>query len=831
MWASALGSAADAEPEPTAPIQDDVVLPIQKLDDEITSVVASGSSMSLHATTRDVSAHEQTEDIVVGEASLVPEFRDQLAPRQRQETLDDGVNAAAHEDQAIRLEIMARGGSQDALQQARERLRKRRTVTLKLPPNPAAVLSDNGTIAAKPTEPDVEATDATSFEQLANRRPGDETHAPQVSPRSRGSGLPMRAYNDPMPPVPTHEIKPGHATRTKARHEQDPFDTVPAVDPEFELPLMDVATRRQELHDGDEFIDDDVFLPEEQLSSYELVLQRARAIRAATRTGHAQGQAGTAKTRPAQRRTNTPAPVPAPVKTAAPAPAMVRHQPVARNEPLVRQDLREASSPNEESRVAPPKTDRPVRRSPQAKPRSRFDVSMLISRSVSFYRQEPAAPATTESRTTSPFAEWNDEYDSIEEPVAPIQRRPAFSRSDESRSEEAIETDERFAERYFETFEGAYAELDEPEVYANDALLYPETVDDDAFDNTTQEQPGEPVPDARYDPPGDTPSDSYNAVRQREPYRSDLDADVAEAPGHTYDAQMGWEVDPSRTPRNDYRVRASYVEENVFAEESEGYDDASPGLVRSEIEEQTWQANAELEGVSPVAINEWSFEPQRNLDLRQDSGMDAFRARLFNKAPQTPRTSAFRSSQSDAIEPAAFSEDRVQRIQAKNADIPTASPKRSPLRSSSFEREEQPDRGDRTPEVQISPAREVRNEETGTVTYPLGERESAFDLRDVLDHQGDMLDMTPSLAPELPRSCRTCRDFRPAESGDRGWCNNAWAFTHSQMVDADDLACQSTIGCWWTPYDEVWLPEVRETAPTPRVAQMVTGSGVRKRSG
>ncbi|MGI8406735.1 MAG: hypothetical protein ACR2OE_18560, partial [Thermomicrobiales bacterium] len=138
---------------------------------------------------------------------------------------------------------------------------------------------------------------------------------------------------------------------------------------------------------------------------------------------------------------------------------------------------------------------------------------------------------------------------------------------------------------------------------------------------------------------------------------------------------------------------------------------------------------------------------------------------------------------------------------------------------------------DREPGERISQSREDVREEPGNSSYPLVKRDPTFDLRDVLDHQGDMLDMTLSLAPELPRSCRTCRDFRPSESGDRGWCNNAWAFTHSQMVDADDLACQSTIGCWWTPYDEVWLPEVRETAPTPRVAQMVTAGGTRKRSG
>jgi hypothetical protein len=59
---------------------------------------------------------------------------------------------------------------------------------------------------------------------------------------------------------------------------------------------------------------------------------------------------------------------------------------------------------------------------------------------------------------------------------------------------------------------------------------------------------------------------------------------------------------------------------------------------------------------------------------------------------------------------------------------------------------------------------------------------------------------------DLPRLCRSCRDYRPAADGQRGWCANAWAFTHRRLVHEDDLApCQSAIGDWWTPVDDVWL--------------------------
>lgn len=61
------------------------------------------------------------------------------------------------------------------------------------------------------------------------------------------------------------------------------------------------------------------------------------------------------------------------------------------------------------------------------------------------------------------------------------------------------------------------------------------------------------------------------------------------------------------------------------------------------------------------------------------------------------------------------------------------------------------------------------------------------------------------LAAHLPRICRTCRDFRPAENGDRGWCANQWAFTHRRMVDADERTpCDGVLGNWWLPVDEVW---------------------------
>lgn len=102
--------------------------------------------------------------------------------------------------------------------------------------------------------------------------------------------------------------------------------------------------------------------------------------------------------------------------------------------------------------------------------------------------------------------------------------------------------------------------------------------------------------------------------------------------------------------------------------------------------------------------------------------------------------------------------------------------------------------------------------------------EPEFDLRAVIRRQDELLDMRIQVAPDVPRACRTCRSFRWAEGGERGWCTNEWAFAHRRMVNADDLPCESSIGCWWLPADDVWLPEDDLAAlaqPTPLVDRLL----------
>jgi hypothetical protein len=76
----------------------------------------------------------------------------------------------------------------------------------------------------------------------------------------------------------------------------------------------------------------------------------------------------------------------------------------------------------------------------------------------------------------------------------------------------------------------------------------------------------------------------------------------------------------------------------------------------------------------------------------------------------------------------------------------------------------------------------------------------------------------------IPQCCGTCRDFRPAEGGERGWCNNQFAFDHRRMVQRSELACRSTIGNWWIPSDDWWQQQAdisHHGRPTPVVDDLL----------
>ncbi|MGH2559352.1 MAG: hypothetical protein ACRDJH_09825, partial [Thermomicrobiales bacterium] len=122
------------------------------------------------------------------------------------------------------------------------------------------------------------------------------------------------------------------------------------------------------------------------------------------------------------------------------------------------------------------------------------------------------------------------------------------------------------------------------------------------------------------------------------------------------------------------------------------------------------------------------------------------------------------------------------------------------------------------------------------IEAPGTEDDFAYALAGGFDEDFDIGDTAVHVAPNVPRMCRTCRDFRPADSGERGWCNNNWAFSHRRMVDADELPCESSLGCWWLPHDDIWLSTADAAAhskPTPLVDQWLNrrDGAARRRQG
>jgi hypothetical protein len=99
--------------------------------------------------------------------------------------------------------------------------------------------------------------------------------------------------------------------------------------------------------------------------------------------------------------------------------------------------------------------------------------------------------------------------------------------------------------------------------------------------------------------------------------------------------------------------------------------------------------------------------------------------------------------------------------------------------------------------------------------------------------QGTQFQAPDWFSVDLPRICRACRDFRPAAEGERGWCGNAWAFTTRRLVQPQDVApCQSAIGDWWVPVDDVWLVAADVSAhgrPTPLLDRLTATERMQRR--
>jgi hypothetical protein len=252
----------------------------------------------------------------------------------------------------------------------------------------------------------------------------------------------------------------------------------------------------------------------------------------------------------------------------------------------------------------------------------------------------------------------------------------------------------------------------------------------------------------------------------------------------------------------------------------------------------------------PDALPPYEAEPHHaasmplvNLDLERQEDLEAFRDRLFasssprDGAEATPehvsRSPITATRRQRPISPAARERYRAERTPQEQASPATfrmaeadepqheARPSKRPQRprpeAPGVQREP---RQLRPRERRIEPEELLADPEDAWYE-PMPEPE--FDVRSLIERDTELLDMTIEIAPDVPRACATCRNYRPSEQPGRGWCTNTWAFTHRQMVNETDIACDSTIGCWWLPADEeVWLTELDiASEATPRVDRLI----------
>jgi hypothetical protein len=190
-----------------------------------------------------------------------------------------------------------------------------------------------------------------------------------------------------------------------------------------------------------------------------------------------------------------------------------------------------------------------------------------------------------------------------------------------------------------------------------------------------------------------------------------------------------------------------------------------------------------------------------NWNLAEPAGMDHLRDRLFGHAAGT-QVSPDRQRSPGPSAPVAPATGTLSLQDRFDAELPA-------------DREQ----------YDLPPIQQVAVSEPEATDYPYDSAYNPdFDIRDLVAADAEPpLDMTITIAPDIPRKCATCRSFRQSETGDRGWCVNQWAFPHRPLVNAEDLACDSSLGCWWLPGDDAWdaaayLAELAQ--PTPRTDRL-----------
>lgn len=790
LWESVGTEASTPVRKPLTP--DPGYIVNERSEDEVTSV---------RATSRDAEGLDRVvfsdpsfrrvdqEDVIVDHASISRDRAPQDLRSARRDSLadDDGLNTPAQEDQHERAQVIARG-SRDAILRARERHTQRRRgadrIRPRLPLDGDGVTPDGDDFAqpmsleeeankapASLNTPDPGATDVTpDINSPALSRFGRHALIRQEAPGSSTAGQSVsiqftRTGNDVAAPVPPTEAHPDPMNMVSRKVDRERFETVPEITPAVELPRI-----RQFLQSADSpsASDGPSTTPESrpaQLSSYDLVLRRAQAIKSASKPER--------RGRPGRTIATPPATPVAPPAARATPPQRVNHLPALDWE--YETDAGEA-------------------------PLTRTRLPDLDTNPVVSGRRERAEPAP--EADPAEFREWDEEW--VEDVV---QDDNAYTRATpENDHHRSWWRGLSFARPRREPEYLDHEMVDDHDPYERELIADEE--DADPFDI------------------GESDADhSYTTVipSSREPVaaRSSRSQQAASTtPG----------ADPRRTERKlvddstilRKRIQASHAAERAKSDDDTGTLDTSGRIasrnqviIRQRVPHSSRALSYAGHDSRPIAHDD-SGAGTRGDDvrsagfmLRDEHGMDAFRSALFQSDEEDQRDVS-------AYAPEAPGKNGTRQGRTDRGGVAVASPSRSHRRTTFQPLEEEPGESDSLSAV----AREEHHE---LEVQP----DLEFDIRKLVARQDELLDMTVSLAPDLPRTCQTCRDFRPSESGERGWCTNDWAFTHRQMVNADSLPCQSSIGCWWLPNDASWMPALaspEQQRATPRTDRLVAGA-------
>lgn len=620
---------------------------------------------------------------------------------------DESINHAALSDQEERAQVMARG-AREAIQRARQRKKEQ------------LALSRQPAVAPLPSAD----TEAGEWSSAA----GSTSEDVVLSTRHQSVDPFKRSYGAPQPPVPSREL-PTDTGGIVSRYLDDRFDSVPEIRDEVELPRpAHFQASASQASVGDDLDTDAAELPQDSdLTSYDLVLQRARRFQ--RRTG----------SRPA-RRTITP-----PQRA-----ALEQHAETAHDTPAM------LATPADLPGVAAPAAE------PAWEPEPVTTDPTIATGEVAVEWADDDLDAPAADEFVMP--DWDDDLD-VSWIMTPARPKPA-----PKPERRRLRLPQLNLRRH---------RVQQPQAIASSAFA-----EDDVIEETAWTAAPSPQPFTHEDADPDwvdeiVPVETY-AASQPDPAPADMSAEAY--------VETVWEDEWDDDRATETSVSGYAISARDLAPASEAH---------APVDE--WDENDRFTPLPDDRVTGEATVRHRPQPALAPFDLAKLRSRLFAHDHEQGGRAAVDAGR------AAPRVDRTDMMRRQAANVVT---------HLAPDPDDDPDPDPGSGVETALPALEQHWREP----------EAEFDLRAVVRRQDELLDMRIQLAPDVPRTCHTCRSFRAAEGGERGWCTNEWAFSHRRMVNTDDLPCESSIGCWWLPADNVCLPAddlAKLTGPTPLVDRLL----------